>query len=45
MKPFLVRFSDEQKKELEAAAKKDSRTLNSYVTKAVAEKIARDKKK
>jgi len=44
MKSISIRFTDEIKEKLEKAAKDDNRSLNSFVVKAVSEKIAKDKR-
>jgi len=43
MKSISVRFSDEAKKKLDEAAKADGRSINSFIVKAVAEKIEAQK--
>jgi len=42
MKSISIRFTDEQKKELEKAARKDGRSINSFVVKAVGDKVQKD---
>ena len=43
MKSISIRFTDEQKEALEKASKADGRSINSFVVKAVGEKITPNK--